>query len=151
MKKLVFALTAAATLCAALPAAAQFAKPEDAVKYRKAAFTVMARHFGTIGAMVNDKMPFDAKVAASSADLVATMSHLPWEGFAANTAEVTDTKALPVVFKDGAKFKAAGDKLTDAAAKLASVAKGGDKAAIKAAFGDTAGACKGCHDDFRAK
>jgi hypothetical protein len=32
-------------------AAAQFQKPEDAVKYRKAAFTVMAAHFGRIGAM----------------------------------------------------------------------------------------------------
>ncbi|MFM2120304.1 MAG: hypothetical protein RL722_1772 [Pseudomonadota bacterium] len=150
MKKLVFALTAAATLCTALPAAAQFAKPEDAVKYRKAAFTVMARHFGTIGAMVNDKMPFDAKVAASSADLVATMSHLPWEGFIAGT-DTGETKALPAVWKDAAKFKAAGDKMKDAVAKLASTAKGGDKAAIKAAFGDTAGTCKGCHDDFRAK
>ena len=29
-----------------LPAQAQFAKPEDAIKYRKASFTVMAAHFG---------------------------------------------------------------------------------------------------------
>ena len=37
-----------AGVCTALPAAAQFAKPEDAVKYRKAAFTVMAAHFGRL-------------------------------------------------------------------------------------------------------
>jgi cytochrome c556 len=150
MKRLILALTAGAALTAALPAAAQFAKPEDAIKYRKAAFTVMARHFGTIGAMVNDKMPFDAKVAASSAELVATMSHLPWEGFMAGT-DTGETKALPVVWKDADKFKAAGTKMQDAVAKLASVAKGGDKAAIKAAFGEAGGTCKGCHDDFRAK
>jgi hypothetical protein len=39
MKKLMWAAAAAAALATALPAAAQFAKPEDAIKYRKAAFT----------------------------------------------------------------------------------------------------------------
>jgi hypothetical protein len=29
----------------ALPAAAQFAKPEDAIKYRKASLSVMGTHF----------------------------------------------------------------------------------------------------------
>ena len=42
-------------LLTALPAAAQFQKPEDAVKYRKAAFTVMGAHFGRIGAMTRDR------------------------------------------------------------------------------------------------
>ena len=40
-----------------LPAQAQFAKPEDAVKYRKASFTVMAAHFGRLGAMANGRAP----------------------------------------------------------------------------------------------
>ena len=66
-----------ATLSA--PAMAQFQKPEDAVKYRKAALTVMANHFGRIGAMANGRIPFDAKVAADSAALVETMSKLPWQ------------------------------------------------------------------------
>lgn len=48
----------AATLSA--PAMAQFQKPEDAIKYRKASFTVMAAHFGRIGAMANGRVPFDA-------------------------------------------------------------------------------------------
>ena len=41
----------------ALPAAAQFQKPEDAVKYRKASFTVMATHFSRIGAMAHGPGP----------------------------------------------------------------------------------------------
>ncbi|MEY2688559.1 MAG: hypothetical protein RL375_2757 [Pseudomonadota bacterium] len=150
MKKLVIALTALATLGLTLPASAQFAKPEDAIKYRKAAFTVMAKHFGTIGGMVNDKIPFDAKAASVNADLVATVSHLPFDGFVAGT-DTGDTKAKPEVWKDADKFKAAATKMKDAVAKLATVAKGGDKAAIKAAFGDAGGTCKGCHDDFRNK
>src|SRR5690606_21533449 len=50
---------AAGTLAA--PAMAQFQKPEDAIKYRKAALTVMATHFGRVGAMANGRVPFDAK------------------------------------------------------------------------------------------
>ena len=60
-------LIAAATLVTALPAAAQFQKPEDAIKYRQSAFTVMANHFGRIGAMVQGKAPYDAKIVARNA------------------------------------------------------------------------------------
>ena len=49
MKKLMILAAALGTLTA-LPAAAQFQKPEDAVKYRKAGFTVMSTHFARIGA-----------------------------------------------------------------------------------------------------
>ena len=56
----------------AMPAAAQFAKPEDAIKYRKAAMTVMGTHFGRVAAMANGRIPFDAKAAADNAEL-ATM------------------------------------------------------------------------------
>lgn len=45
----------------AAPASAQFAKPEDAIKYRQSALFVMGQHFGRIGAMANGKVPFDAK------------------------------------------------------------------------------------------
>ncbi len=44
-------------LAMGLPAQAQFANPEDAIKYRKASFTVMAAHFGRIGAMANGRAP----------------------------------------------------------------------------------------------
>ena len=67
MKKMMWAAAAVATLLTALPAAAQFAKPEDAIKYRKAAFNVMSAHFGRVGAMVQGKVPFDAKAAADNA------------------------------------------------------------------------------------
>ena len=74
-------LLAAAAIVFAAPAAAQFQKPEDAVKYRQSALTVMANSFGRIGAMVNGRAPFDAKVAQDNAHIVATLSTLPWAGF----------------------------------------------------------------------
>ena len=48
----------------AMPAHAQFAKAEDAIKYRKSALTVMGTHFGRVAAMANGRAPYDAKAAA---------------------------------------------------------------------------------------
>lgn len=130
------------------PAFAQFQKPEDAVKYRKGALTVMANHFSRIGAMANGRAPFDAKVAAESAAIVETMSKLPWEGFVAGT-DKGDTGALPVIWTEQAKFKESSDKLQTATAQLAAAAKTGNLDSVKTAFGATAQTCKACHDAFR--
>ena len=61
LSSILIAAAALAGLGTALPAAAQFAKPEDAIKYRKGAFTVMAAHFGRVAGMAQGKIPFDAK------------------------------------------------------------------------------------------
>jgi cytochrome c556 len=144
-------ICAAALSCgvlAAMPAAAQFAKPEDAVKYRKAALTVMATHFGRIGAMVNGRVPFDAKVAAENAELVATMSRLPFDAFGPGT-DKGETRAKPEIWTETDKFKAAAAKLQEETAKLNAAAKSGNLDAVKAAFGETGKACKACHDTYR--
>ncbi len=71
-------LTAAALAgtATALPAAAQFAKPEDAIKYRQSAMFLQAQHMGRIGAMVNGRVPFDAKAVADNAEVLATVTKL---------------------------------------------------------------------------
>lgn len=142
---------ALASLCAALPAAAQFAKPEDAIHYRQSVMTVMGAHFGRIGAMVQGKVAFDAKAAAENASIVHTMSMLPFSAFGPGTDMGHDTKAKPAVWTDPPKFQAAAKEMQQQAAKLDAAAKGGNLDAIKTAFGDTAKTCKGCHDDFREK
>lgn len=55
MKSLVLYAAAIAALTTALPAAAQFAKPEDAIKYRQSGMSLMATHFGRLGAMASGK------------------------------------------------------------------------------------------------
>lgn len=135
-----------ATLSA--PAMAQFQKPEDAVKYRKAAMTVMGSHFGRVGAMANGRVPFDAKVAADNAALVETMSRLPWDAFGAGT-DKGETRALPVIWTEQAKFKESADKLQAEAARLNAAAKTGNLDAIKTAFGAVGQTCKACHDNYR--
>jgi cytochrome c556 len=81
MKKQFALFSGLLALLLALPASAQFAKPEDAIKYRKASFTVMSAHFGRVGAMAAGRAPFDAKAAAENADIAAAMSKLPWAAF----------------------------------------------------------------------
>jgi cytochrome c556 len=79
--KRILAVAAAAAALTPFAASAQFAKPEDAIKYRQAAFAVMGAHFGRIGAMVNGRIPYDAKAAADNAALVVTLSKLPGVAF----------------------------------------------------------------------
>jgi len=148
MKRLSLLALAVAGIATALPAAAQFAKPEDAVKYRKAAFTVMAAHFGRVGAMVQGRVPFDAAAAQSNAEIATMMSKLPFTAFGPGT-DVGETRAKPNIWSDNAKFVAAATKMQDEMAKLNAAAKSGNLDQIKAAFGPVGGACKACHDDFR--
>lgn len=136
---------------AALPASAQFAKPEDAVKYRQSALAVMGAHFARIGAMANGRVPFDAKVAADNAELVATLSKLPWAAFGPGTDKVGNTKGKPEIWTEQAKFKDASEKMMSETTKLAAAAKSGNLDAIKTAFGATAASCKACHDAYRAQ
>lgn len=150
MKKTILTLLAISAASLSFSAAAQFAKPEDAVKYRKAALTVTAAHFGRLGAMAQGKAPFDAKSAAENAEIVASMSKLPWAAFGDGT-DVGETKAKPEIWKQNAKFKEAAEKFQAESTKLAAAAKTGKEDTFKAAFSATAGTCKACHDDFRAK
>ena len=146
-KSLNAALACAAALSAiSTSASAQFAKAEDAVKYRQSSLFIMAQHFGRVGAMANGKVPFDAKVAEQNADIVAQMAKLPWAGF---DAAHEGGKAKPEVWKESAKFKELAAKLESDTGKLAAAAKTGDLDKLKAAFGPTAATCKACHDDFR--
>jgi len=151
MKAITALALAAATLGLSAPAAAQFAKAEDAIKYRQSALFVMGQHFGRLGAMANGRLPFDAKAAQENADVVAHMAQLPWAGFGAGTDKGAPTKARPEVWSEQAKFKEHADKLQAETVKLAAAAKTGSLDNLKAAFGATAGSCKACHDDFRAK
>lgn len=132
----------------AIPAQAQFAKPEDAIKYRKASFNVMAAHFGRVGAMANGRIPFDAKMAQENAEIAAAMAKLPWAAFGEGT-DKGDTRAKPEIWKEAAKYKESSDKMVAEMTKLNTAAKVGNIDALKVAFGPAAATCKACHDAFR--
>ena len=151
MKAFACIAVAATMVAMAAPASAQFAKPEDAIKYRQSALSVMGTHFGRIGAMVNGRVPYDAKVAADNADIVAEMAKLPWAAFGPGTDKGGNSRAKPEIWTEQAKFKEYSEKLVVESSKLAAAAKTGNLDALKTAFGATAGSCKACHDAFQAK
>ena len=148
MRKTIVLAGLLAGVVGAIPAQAQFAKPEDAIKYRKAGFNIMAAHFGRLGAMAQGKVPFDAKVAAENADVLAVVAKLPLTAFVEGS-DKGETRAKPEIWKEAAKFKEAADKNQAEMAKLVAAAKTGNLDNLKAAFGSAAPTCKACHDSFR--
>ena len=148
LQKLILASTATVLAIGAGVAFAQFQKPEDAIKYRQSAFTVMGNSFGKIAAVVKGEAPYNKDEVAKNAAIVATLSSLPWQAFGPGTE---GGKAQPAVWSDNAKFKAAADKMQVAVANLNTAAQSGDLESIKKAFGAAGQTCKGCHDDFKKK
>jgi cytochrome c556 len=142
-------VVALALAAIAVPAVAQQMKVEDQVKYRRAAYNVIALNFGSLGAMAQDKKPFNQDEAVRNADIVAILATTPKGFFGEGTDK--DTKAKPEIWSKRADFDDKMEKMIAQAQKLPAAARGGDGAAFKKQVGDTAAACKACHDDYRAK
>jgi cytochrome c556 len=148
MKRMLTLLVATTAIALMAPAMAQFAKPDDAVKYRKAALTVMSTHWARLAGMAQGRVPYDAKSAADNAAVLEVVHKLPWSGFGADTQGI-ESKAKPEIWKDAAKFQEAQDKLLIEVPKLVAAARTGKVEDLKAAFGSSGGVCKNCHDQFR--
>lgn len=142
------ALIPALALSLATPAMAQFAKPEDAIKYRQSAFALMGAHMGRLAAVVKGEVPYNKDDVARNAAIISTLSSLPWQAFGPGTE---GGKAEPAIWKENAKFKSAADKMQAAVAELNSAAQSGNPENLKKALGATSQTCKACHDDFRKK
>ena len=127
-------------------ASAQFAKPDDAIKYRQSAFTVLTTHMGRLGAMARGDVPFDAAAAQASARVVEVVSHLPWDAFppGSNTG-AAKIKGDP--WKDAAAFTKLQGDLKAQTAKLPAAVATLD--GLKAQVGATSRVCRECHESFR--
>jgi cytochrome c556 len=147
MKKVAIgALVAAA---AALPLAAQQVKPENQIKYRRAAYQLMNLNLGNLDAMAKEKKPFNQDAAQRSAELVRMLSTIPRDYFGEGTDK--DTKAKPEIWQKRADFDSKMDKMVAEAGKLPDAVRAGDTAAFRKQVADTESACKSCHDEYRAK
>jgi len=142
-------LILAVSALAAVPASAQFAKPEDAVKYRQSALSLMGTHLTRLGQMANGRVPFDAKVAQDNAQVLSELARLPWAGFVPGSEKLS-AKAKPEIWAEQAKFKDYAEKMVAETAKLSPAAKTNNLDNLKTAFGSTAASCKACHDNYRA-
>ena len=147
-----FALAAALCLAAsALTASAQPLKPEKEIQLRQSAYALMGYNFANLGAMAQDKKPYNKDEAIRDADFVALLATEPRNHFLEGTDKGRDTKAKPEIWQKRSDFDSKMDKMVSETGKLPAVARNGDLAALKAAVGETGKACKACHDEYRQK
>lgn len=148
-RKAAIALGAAALatgLLSAAPAMAQFAKAEDAVKYRQSSFTLMSNHMGRLAAMAKGEQPFDAAAAQESARIIDAMAKLPWEAFVPGSEKVK-SGAKPELFANPADVQMLSERLNGETGKLVTAA--GSLDSLRSQVGATGAACKACHDKYR--
>ena len=124
---------------------AQFAKPQDAIKYRQSVMLVMAHHFGRLGAMVKGKQPYDQKVFADNTAVIELMSKLPWEAFLFPGGDTGETTMKSSVLEDPDGFKSLYRHFESEVDKLSAAVKGNNFDEIKSRFGAVAQSCKDCH------
>ena len=141
-------LFAFCALSAAVPAANAGAL-EDAVEYRQAVMNVFSWNLGHMGAMVKGEVPFDkAAFARYAGDLSNAASLHVLDGFPDDSVS-DDSDAKDEIWLDWEDFEAKYGKMREATAALDKAANGGDEAAMKAAFKETGGSCKGCHKAYK--
>lgn len=126
-------------------------KPETLVDQRVSAMRLQGKYFyGSLLPMAQGKIPYDASIAARNAGYLEVLAKMPWDGFEPSTKDLK-TRALPEVYSEPAKFKAAQDSVNAELGKLVAATKTGNEANVKAAILDVSKACGACHDNFRAK
>ena len=126
------------------------AKPEQLVKQRQSAMTLMGKYFGPMAGMAQGRVPYDAKIVQRNAGFLDNLSRMPWDGFTEGTKGVKSA-ALPAIWAEPTKWSDAADRLQNEASKLYAVSRSGDEAAVKAQVGAVGKACGGCHESFRQK
>ncbi len=126
---------------------------DKAVKARQSLMQLYAFNLGQLGAMAKGDVEFDAKVAAAAANnllAAATMDQSAmWPQGSDSTAMKGKSNAKAEIWTTYPAVAEKGKALTEAATKLAGMV--GDLDGLRAGIGAAAGACGGCHKEFREK
>lgn len=148
MKKSIVAVAALAVLGTA--AIAQDMPKE--VKARQGQFQILALNLGVLGGIAKGQIEYSAEAASAAADSIAgvAMVHqatLFPEG--TDSMSLDGTRAMPAIWENMDDFASKWSDLGTAAAEMQTAAATG-KDAIGPALGKIGGACKACHDTYRA-
>lgn len=143
-------------LAASGPLLAADEGPHDkAIQARQAMFQLYSWNIGPLSDMAKEKIPYDAERAAAAAanlDMLANLSHDGFwpEGSDSESEGNATNRALPAIWEDYPDITSKVDALRTATAELKTAA-GSGLGELQGAIGDVGGACKGCHDDYRAE
>ncbi len=130
-------------------ALARFAKPEDAVAYRKAVMQVIGRHFDNMAGVIKGRQTYDKAAFKADAEIVAVMARLPWEASLVPGSYEEGTTLKEKALKDREGYMAVAKKFEAASQDLLSAANDGDLESIKSKFRMTAKSCSSCHKPYR--
>lgn len=140
-----------AALTAGMVTAAS-ADPTPAIKARQAQMQLYGFNLGTLGAMAQGNMPYDAAVASVAAKNLAALTHLDgsmlWPA-GSDIDSVEGTRALPDLWANFPDVGAKAQAVQVAADEMAEAA-GFDLASLQAAMGPLGAACGACHKAYRA-
>jgi cytochrome c556 len=126
------------------------ATPVETQKARHEHYEKLGKAFKAVRDQTSSDAP-DFAVLQQNAEIVNEASVNQQQWFPKGTGpEAGKTRALPEIWSKPADFEAAQKMFSDRAPKLLAAAKARDVDAAKAAFKDLGGACKNCHDGFRA-
>lgn len=155
MKNLTSALCVGVLLCGSGLTLAQDGPHDDAIKARQALMQLQNFEVGILFDMAKEKIDYNADVAAeAAANLNATATYGQSLFWPAGSDNATDgnarTRALPAIWETYPAITEKAGDLKTAVAALVPVA-GNGLSALQDAIGDVGGACKACHDDFRAE
>jgi len=107
-------------------------------------------NIGPVAAMVKGEIPLDKDAVVLHADRLAQLAPMIAEGFPADSQSGAPTKAKPGIWQNMSDFEAKAAELERVTAKFATTARTGDPKQIAAGLGEVGGACKSCHEKYRA-
>ncbi|MEC8717945.1 MAG: cytochrome c [Pseudomonadota bacterium] len=139
----------AAILSAALLASGAQAADEGAAEYREAIFEAIGGHMSAMVGIIKGEVPHRQDLALHAKG-IAALAPVTQHIFPADSY-IEGGHAKAEIWSDPDAFAERRQNFLDAAAALGAVADSGDQAAFMGAFKTLGGACKGCHDNFRAK
>ncbi len=126
------------------------ATPVETQKARHEHYEELGKAFKAVRDQSNARTP-DFAALQKNAEVVNEASVNQQQWFPKGTGpEAGKTRALPEIWSKPADFEAAQKMFSERAPKLLAAAKAKDIDAVKAAFKETGGSCKNCHDTFRS-
>jgi cytochrome c556 len=153
LSKLVIGCCAFALAHGVIAQPAASTKPDDRIKARQAAFTVIASNVGKIKSNLDGE--YKKEDVLVSAAIIQSLAHsdvaswFPSGTEKGNGFHETQVKADLFDPANAKKARDAANNFNEQADQLAVIAAIGDKDAVQAQFGKLRGTCKGCHDSFR--
>jgi len=142
-------LAAACTSASAAPPPS-IEKPADAIAYRQSVYRMIRWNFVPMGEMVRGKRDWDGAEFRRRAARVAWLAQQLEEGYPSGSHLGAITDAKPEIWQSWPDFSSKLADLRRASRSLAEVAAQGDRAAMESGFSELGGACKACHDEYKA-